>query len=341
MNNVFTSLPRQFSDPVKAFRWQPSKDAASDMETSNSRRRFLILFAVLHILCSSGCSIRQMAANSVGDMLAEGGSGTTFTGESDPELVRDALPFTMKLHELLLEKSPDHSGLLLATGRLFIMYAHAFVKEEAEYLPDEQIEAKLDMLERAGQLYLRGQGYVARAMEIRHPGFTGNMDAGRYAEALADMEPEDVPFLYWCGAGWMGAYSATGFDLALMPLRMKALPLLEKAMELDESFESGAVHEFFLAYYGALPIAMGGSQEKAKDHFHKALAFSGGKKIGPYVTLARNVSVKNQDAREFRELLEKALAFNPDSCPEHRLVNIIARRRARWLLDHMEDYIIE
>jgi predicted anti-sigma-YlaC factor YlaD len=341
MNNVFTSLPRQFSGPVKAFRWQPSKDAASDMETSNSRRRFLILFAVLHILCSSGCSIRQMAANSVGDMLAEGGSGTTFTGESDPELVRDALPFTMKLHELLLEKSPDHSGLLLATGRLFIMYAHAFVKEEAEYLPDEEIDAKLDMLKRAEGLYLRGQEYVGRAIEIRHPGFGEEMDAGRYTEALSAVTMEDVPYLYWCGVGWMGAYSATGFDLSLMPLRTKALPLLEKVLELDESFEAGAVHEFFLAYYGALPVAMGGSQEKARLHFERALALSNGNRIGPYISFARSVSVANQDAGEFRRLMGIALEFDPDVSPENRLVNIIAQRRARWLLDHMDNFIIE
>jgi predicted anti-sigma-YlaC factor YlaD len=247
----------------------------------------------------------------------------------------------MKLHELLLEKNPDQTELLLATGRLFIMYAHAFVKEEAGYLPDEEIETKLGMLKRAQRLYLRGQEYVGRAMEIRHPGFLEKMNDGRYDEALADMGREDVPYLYWCGVGWMGAYSATGFDLSLMSLRTKALPLLEKVLELDESFESGAVHEFFLAYYGALPVAMGGNHEKAKSHFDKALSFSNGNKIGPYISLARTVSVANQDAGEFRELLGKAIEFDPDLCPEYRLVNIVAQRRARWLLDHMEDFIIE
>lgn len=311
------------------------------MEMSQNRQTCRILLAVLYIFCSTGCTIKQMAVNSVAGMLAESSGGTTFSGESDPELVRDALPFTMKLHELLLAQNPDQTGLLLATGRLFVMYAHVFVKEDAEYLPVDDIETKLDMLQRARGLYLRGQDYVIRGIEIRHPGFTEKMDSGRYDEALADMQREDAPYLYWCGAGWMGACSATGFDLALMPLRSKALPLLEKVLELDASFESGAVQEFFLAYYGALPASMGGNHEKARKYFHQALALSDGNKIGPYITLARTVSVANQDGREFRELLEKALEFDPDSCPKHRLVNLIAQRRARWLLDHIEDYIIE
>jgi hypothetical protein len=72
------------------------------MKTHKSRQRILILFAVLYILCSGGCSVKQMAVNSVGSMLAEGGSGATFTGENDPELVRDALPFTMKQQGFLV-----------------------------------------------------------------------------------------------------------------------------------------------------------------------------------------------------------------------------------------------
>lgn len=310
------------------------------MKTLRKRHNCQALVAVLLFLFS-GCAVKQIAVNSVAGILAEGGDGTTFTGEEDPELVRDALPFTLKLHELLLEQTPDRDDLLLATGRLFIMYAHAFIKDEAQYLPDEAIETKLEMLKRAQRLYLRGAGYVQHALDIRHPGFTEKIETARYDVALAKMTPEDVAYLYWCGAGWMGAYSATGFDISLMPLRMKALPLLEKVLGLDEAYESGAVHEFFLAYYGALPATMGGDQEKARYHFRKALDFSNGGKISPYVTLAQTVCVSNQDALEFRDLLNSALSFDTDSSPENRLVNLIARRRAVWLLEHIEDFIIE
>ena len=304
----------------------------------NSILPLMILAASL--MLASGCSVKRLAMNRVVGMLSKGGDSRVFSGENDPELVRDAVPFTMKLYEMILERSPNRPELLMATGKLFIMYAHLFVKEDAEYLTDEMLEDKLKILSRAQHLYLRGQGYLLRAIELRHPGTIEKIECGRYDEALAVMGEEDVPYLYWCGAGWMGAFSATGFDISLMPLRSKAIPLMEKVLALDEGFENGAIHEFFLSYYGALPASMGGSGEKARYHFEKALCFSRGGRIAPYVTLARTVCVQQQDGKEFGELLSFALEFDVDRFPDSRLVNIIAQRRARWLLDHVEDFII-
>ncbi|HDT13544.1 MAG TPA: hypothetical protein ENO03_04220 [Candidatus Aminicenantes bacterium] len=59
------------------------------------------------------------------------------------------------------------------------------------------------------------------------------------------------------------------------------------------------------------------------------------------MALATTVSVKEQNAAEFKELLERVLAFDPDSSPATRLVNIINRRKARWLLAHIDDFFIE
>ena len=60
----------------------------------------------------SGCSVKRMAVNKVGNALA--GSGTTFASDDDPELVKAAVPFSLKLMESLLNESPRHEGLLLA-----------------------------------------------------------------------------------------------------------------------------------------------------------------------------------------------------------------------------------
>jgi predicted anti-sigma-YlaC factor YlaD len=61
---------------------------------------------------------------------------------------------------------------------------------------------------------------------------------------------------------------------------------------------------------------------------------------GPLVSLAEAVSVQNQDAAEFRALLDRALAIDPEARPEWRLVNLVMQRRARWLLSRTDDLFL-
>jgi len=68
---------------------------------------------------------------------------------------------------------------------------------------------------------------------------------------------------------------------------------------------------------------------------------SRGLRVGPYVALASSVCVKNQNVGEYRDLLGKALAVDVNADVPDRLVNIINQRRARWMLDHIDDYFIE
>jgi predicted anti-sigma-YlaC factor YlaD len=77
---------------------------------------------------------------------------------------------------------------------------------------------------------------------------------------------------------------------------------------------------------------MGGSADRARKHFERAMQLSGGLRASPMVSLAETVAVREQDRKEFRSLLERALAVDPDARPEWRLANLVMQRRARWLL---------
>ena len=68
---------------------------------------------------------------------------------------------------------------------------------------------------------------------------------------------------------------------------------------------------------------------------------SRGLSVGPYVTLASTVVVVEQDWEEFQELLEAALAIDPDAAPSLRLANIIDQQRARWMLDRIDHYFLD
>src|SRR5213594_50551 len=84
------------------------------------------------ILCfaGSGCSIRRYALNEAADALAARGS--TIASDDDPELIKAAAPFSLKLMESFLAEDPRHSGLLAAAASGFTQYAYAFVREDAD-----------------------------------------------------------------------------------------------------------------------------------------------------------------------------------------------------------------
>src|ERR1700752_360901 len=128
-----------------------------------------IPWLILILVLGAGCSIKKVAINKLGNALASG--GTTFTSDEDPELVRDALPFSLKLIESLLAESPRHRGLLLAAASGFTPYAYAFVQEEADELEDRDLEKATSLRIRTRRLYLRARDYGIRGLEVAHPAF--------------------------------------------------------------------------------------------------------------------------------------------------------------------------
>jgi len=310
------------------------------MKTRPARRLLLPPgLAALSLLCSR--SLNQLAVRTVAGFLSGAGDSVVFSGDDDPQLVGDALPFALKTYESLLAAEPGDAALNLATGRTFASYAAAFVQAPADRLPPEQVDEQLAQRQRAKKLFLRGREYVLRGLEIRRPGFRAALEAQGPKAALRLTRREDADYLYWAGAAWMGAFSADPFDFAQIVTVPRAVALLQQVEDWDDAYGKGAVHEIFISFYGSAPADLGGSQAKARENFARAVALSHGHHAGPYISLASTVSVRTQNAAEFRDLLGKALAVDIDAEPGSRLVNIVNQRRARWMLAHIGDFFLE
>jgi predicted anti-sigma-YlaC factor YlaD len=292
------------------------------------------------LLILSSCSINQFAVRTVAGFLSGSGESTVFSGDEDPELVGDALPFVLKTYEALLAADPGDAPLALATGRTFVSYAYAFVQSPADELPASRVEEQYAMRLRAKKLFLRAREDILRGLEIKRPGFRAALEKGGAPAALRLTRKEDADSLYWAGAAWMAAFSADPFDFAQIVSLPRAIALLQQVETWDDTYGGGAVHEIFISCFGAAPADLGGSEEKARAHFARAVQLSRGRRAGPYISLASTVSVKNQNSAEFRDLLGKALAIDVNAHTEDRLVNIINQRRARWMLAHIDDYFL-
>ena len=304
----------------------------------------LALFAALGglMLAVSGCTINQLAVRAVAGLLSGGGGGggDAFTTEDDPELVGDALPFAMKLYESLLAADPGNADLLLATGRVFVMYANAYVQTPADMLELSEVELQTAMRARAKRLFLRAREYVLRGLELRRTGFRAALDGGSLPAALALLKKDDADYLYWTSAAWLSAFSIDPFDMELLVTVPQPMAMLAQVNAWDPGYGGGAVHDIFISIYGSVSADMGGSEARAREEFARSLELSKGAKAGPYLALATAISVKNQNAKEFRDLLGKALAIDVDAFPANRLENTLAQRRARWLLAHIGDFFL-
>lgn len=287
------------------------------------------------------CSIQKMAMDSVADMLGGSASGgSAFTRDEDPQLVGDALPFAIKLYETLLDSSPDHPGLLMATGQLFVMYSNAYVQTPADMLPEWEYEQQEAMYARAKSLYLRGRDYLFKGIDVNHPGFLDALDTGELEPIFTGMTEEDVPYLYWSAAGWFAAIAINVFDLELTLRIPKAKALMDRAYELDPDFGNGTIDDFYILFYASMPPDMGGDPEKARYHFARAVELSGGTNPSPYLSLATTLSIANQDVEEFINLLTIALEIDVDEDPDNRLANVIAQQKARWYLENIDRFFL-
>jgi predicted anti-sigma-YlaC factor YlaD len=284
------------------------------------------------------CSVNKMAMKAVSDALTGEGSSGVFTGDADPQLVGDALPFAIKMYESLLGADPKHRGLLRTTGSLFVMYANAFVQKPAEQLP--MFAGRQAGIERAKKLYLRGLELLYRGLELKYPGFDGAFQKDSLPEILAKMKKDDVPSLYWAAAGGLSAYSLNPFDLNLGLRIPEFLALVNRAYELEPDYNSGALDDFLLLFYASVPASLGGDKALADIHYQRALEKSKGLLAGPYVSYAQAVSIPGQDYDTFKACLEAALAIDPDADPSNRLVTVISQRKARYLLDSAPRFFV-
>jgi len=123
-----------------------------------------LILALVSSLAASSCSLKSMAVNTIADTLAE--SGETFAADEDPELIREAVPFSLKLMESVLADAPKHRGLLLAACSSFTQYAYAFVQVDAELVEHDDFERGEALKTRARQLYLRARDYCLRDLEV-------------------------------------------------------------------------------------------------------------------------------------------------------------------------------
>lgn len=323
------------------------------------------IFAFYSVVFTS-CSIRAKAFRAVADGIAPSYSQKekealrqqklkeqgvelanpmlAFLGEEDVELVATSFPIVIKMYEMMMLQDNKHEGLARMTGEFYVMYANAFVETPALFLSDNEYDKKNEAFLRARKLYLKGRSLLINSLEIKHPGFKAVLngdDEKAIDSMLSTCGIEDVEHLYWAGSASLAAFALEPLNTEMGMLVYSGHAMLEKAGELNPSFNDGAIWEVLTKFYMAAPENLGGGIEKGELAYKKAVQTSQGYTPSLYVTYATAFCIPKQDSKGFDEAIEKALAIDAKAKPEHTLMFTISQNYARWLKAHKEDFILQ
>jgi len=252
------------------------------------------------------------------------GVGRASSQQSDLRVLREGMPAYLMLIDGMIQTLPDHEQLLLAGAQSYSSFASLFVEDQDK--------------EYANLLYLKGRQYALRSLE--RSGFKDPLQRPfeDFDRGLKRLGKKDVPILFWtatCWANWIRLNLDSMEALSELP-RVEAM--MRRVLELDEGFHYGGAHLFMGIWYASRPKIAGGNLKKAQEHFLKALDLGQGKFLMAYVYYANFYARKSEDRGLFVATLQKVLETPADTLPDLVLINTIAKKQAKELLSHVEEY---
>jgi hypothetical protein len=242
---------------------------------------------------------------------------------NDPATVKAGAPAYMLMLDGFITESPRDQQLLMAGARLYSTYAGVFVEDEA----------------RARRLADKALGYARRAICLRRTALCAQppLRHDQFVALINTFSRQDVPALFVYAsslAGWILANSADWKAVAELP---RVQVMMERVVELDETFAHGQAHLYLGIIDTRLPAAMGGQPETGRAHFERAISLSGGRNLMAKVELARRYARMMFDRPLHDGLLQDVLQADVNT-PGLTLSNALARQQAKELLDTSHDY---
>jgi hypothetical protein len=297
------------------------KQYPGDIHGQPMRPFLFIMLIPLLLLFFSGCSLKKLAVWQVADLMK--GGFPAYMKETDPLLVRDAMPANLKLMDAMLENDPQNQDLLFLACQGYAAYAFFFIEEENP--------------SRAKSFYVRAQKYGFAMLKQRNILPERLFDLAEWDLKLTASSKKDVPAIFWTAFAWGGRIQVdreSPLSIADLPL---VLRLVEQALALDPSYWFAGPDTFLGFYNGSLPKMMGGKPDIAKAHFESALDITHRKFLMTQVMFARSYAIQVQDRSLFNALLKEVIQTTEDELPEAALSNAVAREKAGRLLQKTDE----
>ena len=219
-----------------------------------------------------------------------------------------------------------------------IEYSGGILMEEADRLIDLDYTSGLEKYKKSNALFFEARKQLLDILLEKYPDFLF------YLENKTDLnfKEDDIADLYWLAVAYGGCiYTSRGnpFELVNIP---KMNYLIRDCLRLDPDWRNGALYSMMMSVTNTRSdLSEQMHRDTLKHYFDKVVLLSDSMNAYSYVSYAESVHKKYQEKKEFKLLLKYVLDMDVYPNTQYELTNLIAKRRAKWLLARCDEYFIE
>ncbi len=275
----------------------------------------LITFSII-LTTLSACSIDKMMVRASMPMI-EGGI-EAMNAEPDLQLAEDSLPANLGMLNGMIHLDPENIQLHVYAAQAYYGLAYGFTEDKNT--------------KRSQEFYLRGLKHGLIALQLSGLGNAKKLNPLDLEEQLQELDDDDVGALFWTASNW-AKWIYLNRDQASSLIQLpKPTSMMQRVLELDDTFYFGGAHIYFGVLYGARPPMFGGDFEKSKMHFDRAREITDNKLLVADLMQAQYLARQMNDRDDFHLRLTEIINAPEDLYPEATLLNQIVKRKAKLLL---------
>ena len=269
-----------------------------------------------------GCSMDQMLVRA-SKPLIEGGIHA-MNQETDLQLAENAIPTNLNMLEGMIHIDPDNDSLRVYAAQAYYGLGYGFNEDNRP--------------KRAVNFYMRGLKHGLHALAVNGYKNIRNGSMDELEAMLKKMDDDDVGALFWTASNWAKWIDQNRDKSASLIELPKPTALMQRVLELDDTFYYGGAHMYFGVYYGGRSPMFGGDFKKSEAHFDRAREITEDQLLVADLLQAQYLSRQKMDKEDFHNRLTKIIEAPEDLYPDLALLNQIAKRKAKLLLKEEEKW---
>ena len=286
------------------------------LTTMNLPPSIKLFTLTLALLTMSACSMDKMMVRMSVPMIDSGIEAMNY--ETDLQLAEDSIPANLGMLNGMLNLAPENVQLHTFAAQAYYGLSYGFNEDSNP--------------ERGSKFYLRGLKHGLTALELNGAKDLKNTTIANFEEQVGKMDKDEVAALFWTASNWAKWIDMHRDDAEAIAQLARATALMQRVIELDDTFYYGGAHMYFGVYYGSRAPLLGGNFEKSRQHFDRAREITDSKLLITDLLQAQYLARQLQDRQDFHNRLTAIVNAPDDLMPELALQNQIAKRKAALLL---------